>query len=1048
MSASAGSGKTYNLVRTYMSLILGDHRDPVHFQSVLAMTFTNKAASEMKQRVIDALNTLGYAAENDKKEQLYLSETALFLGLEKSVLQQRARLVLKQILHQYENFNVLTIDKFNLRLIRTFSRDLNINNDFQTSTNEKDVLSELVDQLFSEINQEHASNLTELTLRYSREKIEENLQWDFKSELKSLAEVLTKEQNQSLIAQLMEIDFSMGYYEKIKTRIGEIKKQTSGAAMDLHSLFFSYDTSNFPGKTTTERAYAKLKEEELFQTENIRFFGSSVTKLLNDEGEKKGLPTDLIEKTLAFSALFEKNYEAYHELHEFRSNFFNIAMLQLIAKALNNYKKSDNIVLISEFNKLISELLSQEEAAYIYERIGNRYKYFLLDEFQDTSHLQWVNLIPLVHDSLANGQQNLIVGDPKQSIYRFKNGLAEQFVALPGIYNPQKDPSLALKSLYFEQAGELIALKENWRSKAEIVQFNNLFFSLCKDLEPDIMGDFYQDIHQEVKGGAGGYVFVESLLAEQEDAFSDNGNDLDGASESTGDLQFLSEWVNDCLAQGYDKGDICILGYQKSDCNKWANYLSDLGHKVVSADSLLMGSDPDVKLVVAYLKWRINPIGELEARQFSEMYFDRKGANALSQVRTYWKKITIGEREKMIFDSTQFINEIFGGEAQFFFHYENLYQLFEQFCVIAGLNELSNPYLHQFADYVYLFDLNVGPDINLLLENYANEGKNQSVQIPENREAIKIMTGHKSKGLEFPIVMIPSMNWNIMSREGRFLIRQHDYFYYTSLSKSSKLSGIREAYQAEFRQALLDKINLNYVLFTRAKDRLYVRNTRSKRNMDNLYQNRMHNWVSSLPGVQETEQKLVYEAGIPAKKENNESDIKKQDLILIPGSISEHLWFPEISLQDRALLESDALSEQQRFGNQLHALLAETDDLDQPQLVFEKLRLKGLVEHELEERLASALDKLISLPAYRVLFENAVSILREQTILLGEQENKRPDLIIIKEHETIVLDYKTGMKNDKHLKQVTQYVGILKQMNYPQVKGFVYYTGVAEMLEV
>lgn len=1048
MSASAGSGKTYNLVRTYMALILGDHQDPVHFQSVLAMTFTNKAASEMKQRVIDALNLLGTANNQDEKAQAYLQDTALFLGLEKEVVQQRARLVLKQILHQYENFNVLTIDKFNLRLIRTFSRDLNINNDFQTSTNEKDVLGELVDQLFAEINQEHAGNLTELTLRYSREKIEENLQWDFKSELKSLAEVLTKEQNQPLIRDLMEIDFSLTYYESIKGKMEVIKKEIHAAAEKLHSLVFSYDTSGFPGKSATEKAFAKLTGKDLLNDGNSGFFGAGITKLLNEEGELKGLPRDVIDASLAFMTLFEKHYEPYHEMESFRSNFFNIAMLQLIAKALNNYKKSDNIVLISEFNKLISELLSHEEAAYIYERIGNRYKYFLLDEFQDTSHLQWINLIPLVHDSLANGQQNLIVGDPKQSIYRFKNGLAEQFVALPGIYNPKKDPSLALKSAYFEQAGELIALNENWRSKAEIVQFNNLFFSLCRSLEPEIMDSFYQDIQQEVKAGSGGYVYLESVLPEADQAIDEQDSDESDEGESQSNLHFLKLWIDDCLAQGYDKGDICILGYQKSDCNRWANYLADLGHKVVSADSLLMGSDPEVKLVVAYLKWRINPIGELEARQFSEMYFEYKGANTMLEVQAYWKKMEFGERTKLVFDADRFLLEQFGSEERFFFHYENLYQLFEQFCQLAGLQELHNPYLHQFGDYVFQFDLNVGPDIGLLLENYNNEGKNLSVQIPENKDAIKIMTGHKSKGLEFPIVMVPSMNWNILRPDGKYLLRQNDYFFYTSLSKKAKLSSIRTAYENEFRQAFLDKINLNYVVFTRAKERLYVRNTPHRQQRDNYYQNKFHSWMRVLPGVQESDQKFIYEAGTPQAKHVFPDVEGKQEEVFVPDNIGEHLWFPEISLQDRALLEPGALSEQQRFGNQLHALLAETDDLAHPEIPLAKLRLKGIIEEELQERLQSSLGKLIELPAYRSLFENAQKILREQPILLGEAENKRPDLIILKENETLVLDYKTGMKSDKHIKQVSQYVQVLKKMNYPDVKGFVYYTGQAEMVEL
>ncbi len=1038
VSASAGSGKTFNLVLTYLKLILKDEENASNFSSIIAMTFTNKAASEMKSRIIDALNILANTNFDNSKEKNYLEFISKELALEEKHIQSRSKRVLKQILHQYENFNVLTIDKFNLRLIRSFSRDLNINNDFQTTTNEKDVLSQIVDQLFSEINQENYEKLTQIALKYAKENMEEEIKWDFKNNLKKLAEILLKEQNMTAIEEILEQDFSIENYEFIKKRIRVIKQELEEEAQKLHAYYSSLDSKDFPGASNSDKAFAKLIAD-IFQSDNDYFFSEAVEGHLRGTTEsKKVYPEELKQKAQEFMELYASKTKIYFELSAYKSNFFNVAILQLIAKELNNFKKSDNVVLISEFNKLISDLLKNEEAPYIYERIGNRYKHFLLDEFQDTSLLQWTNLIPLVHESLGNLNQNLIVGDPKQSIYRFKNGLAEQFVTLPKLYNPGNDANTSLKSAYFEEMGEKNSLKQNYRSKVEIVAFNNLFFQQFKNFEEEIMGDFYQDIFQEAKGESGAYVYLESFKKEKDSEKEDE--------HETHELDFLIDWIEDCKKDNYDNGDICILGYKSQECNAWANFLSKHDYKVVSTDSLLLGADPSVKLILSYIKWRINPIGELEAKQFSEMYFNLKTENTISTIQKYWKTNEYENRKYEYFDTKSFIMDEFESEEKFFFHYENLYQLLQKLYLLLDFKELNNPYLHQFSDYVFNFDLNFGPDLSLFLENFKNEGHKIPVQIPENKEAIKIMTGHKSKGLEFPVVLIPSLDWKILMQGSNYLIKSNEYYLYSGIKEKSKIDAISAFYKKEFAQAYLDKINLNYVIFTRAKDRMYIRNVAPNREDKNSYSKRLELIISSLENSKEKDGKTIFEMGSKTQKTAESESLTTSEFN--PKYIADNLWFPDISLQNKELIEDNALSENKRFGNQLHELLALVNRQEEIDDKLQELILKGKIELDLKTKLKQKITEILDYEAYRQLFSGAKSILREQNIVVNETEIKRPDLIISNENETFVVDYKTGVERQKHFKQVKEYCSVLESMNFPKVKAFVFYTSELKLVEV
>ncbi|MBI2259315.1 MAG: UvrD-helicase domain-containing protein [Flavobacteriia bacterium] len=1038
-NASAGSGKTYTLVIEFLKLVLNEKKPDDYFSRICAMTFTNKAAIEMKDRIIKALNDLAYPI--DKKQKKYQNEVSEKLNLSVTFIQEKAKKVLTQLLHQYEQFHILTIDKFNLRLIRSFARDLNLNSDFQTTTDDKEVLSEIIDELFSEIKNDSNDEWSTQALEYAKENLEHEEKWDFKARLKEVAEILVKESNFSLIEELKKMDFSQEKYKEIKKNIQQIKSLISNEATNLKKAFddLNINENDLPGKSRTVNAFNKLLTNDLFfQTENRNFFTSNVfdTVTLN---KKNSFPDLFITQFENFTTFYSTKINEYHNLNEFRKVYYLFTFLNRIAIELDLYKNKNHNVLISEFNKLIAELIQEEEAPYIYERIGNRYNHFLLDEFQDTSRLQWTNLIPLIHDSIANKNNNFIVGDPKQSIYRFKNGLAEQFISLPAIYNPENNKKTVELSKYFYLQGEKTELNDNYRSSNEIVSFNNYFFTFIKDNEPSLLKNFYEKIEQNViQKQIKGVVYFHSEKLEKsknksiELSLTENENDIN-------DMSFLLEWIDDCLKDGYKPGDICILGYTAIQCNTYANFLYEKGFEVVSADSLLIFKNPTVLLLLSYLKCIAYPHSKIELMVFAEKYLT---LNGIFTYETWSKYCEVNSKKQTLFNSELFIKDYFNEEKNFYPSYTNLYHLIQHFYQITDLDELSNPYLHQFSDYVFQYEQNFSSHIRSLLEDFEKNKKKISLQIADNEEAIKVLTVHKSKGLEFPVVLIPSLHWEIM-KSAKYLFHKTPYIYYSNLSARNKVwNHNKEEYETEFQKNFLDKINLMYVAFTRPKHRLYVRNVINTESI-NYLSHHVNNWFSNINHPNKNENLLLI-----GDRTTIQQEIKEKTNIFTPKNHKDRLWYPQLSFNDKQNIEEEELSEERHYGTLLHYLLSNTTKEQEIEKTIHFFQNNGMIETKFVSKLTLDLKTFFSQEICLNIFSEYKEIYRERKIICSDGTIIRPDLIVIKENELIIVDYKTGTKKKEHQEQILLYKKALNEMKFPKVKSFLYYTSSQEWLEM
>ena len=439
--SSAGSGKTYTLVREYVALAL---KSPLYFRHILAITFTNKAANEMKQRIILALLHLSdiekYASTSTVLHML--PELQQSTGLSKQEVSGNASHVFTRILHGYDDFSVRTIDSFITRIVRTFAHDLHLAVDFEIELDEGLILDKAVDQLISRVGVD--ADLTKVLLEFTESLFEDDKNWQIEPGLKKTAKMLFSEGDQENIQKIHEISHSQ-LLDIIKD-INAFRKNFSRDIMTIAEKAVDLIENNgismdsfFHGNSGIGAFFKKLAYGEISAHNSY-----VVQTIQNDKWTSSGCSQadaqsimhikDDLKRMLADCIIhIDNGLQRYKLLEMVMANIYQVGILGALQREIEQIYHDKSILHISEFNKRISEIILREPVPFVYERIGEKYANYLVDEFQDTSELQWKNLLPLMGNSLASGNFNLVVGDAKQAIYRFRSGKVEQFVALPGL---------------------------------------------------------------------------------------------------------------------------------------------------------------------------------------------------------------------------------------------------------------------------------------------------------------------------------------------------------------------------------------------------------------------------------------------------------------------------------------------------------------------------------------------------------------------------------------------------------------------------------------
>ena len=592
-NASAGSGKTYTLVQDYLKILFTSN-SLLTFRTILALTFTNKAVGEMKERIIETLKA--FSDESILNTSNSMFETiSKDLNLEPKVLHERSKILLHTMVHNYAAFDISTIDKFNHKLIRTFAHDLKLPVNFEVELDTKTILGKAVDKLIDKAGTDN--ELTKVLIDFAIEKTDDDKSWDISYDFNTIAVLLINENEIPYIDQLKDKtlqDFKalkanlQKQYKTVFEQIIEVAKTIleliSQSQLEHNDFSSSYLPKHFIKLADGNFNVSFTPKWQIDLLEGLPIYPKKVSEDVGETIESiRQQLTDAFLKTK--KAVFQIKF-----LKNALNNITPLSVLGAIKNTLDELKLEDNLLLISEFNAIINKEIRQQPTPFIYERIGEKFKHYFIDEFQDTSVLQWENLIPLVDNAISgenlkgNTGTAMLVGDAKQAIYRWRGGRAEQFIDLYSDGNP------------FHVDKTVKNLPSNYRSYKSIVEFNNTFFNHISEFafsNPQHQ-HIYENAHQELIFENEGYVDLSFLKIDNEDK-----NELH--------CEAVLSNIEKAQENGFSLKDICIIVRRKKEGVAIAEYLSSKHYSIISSETLMLQNSPEVKFIVNILTLAIQP---------------------------------------------------------------------------------------------------------------------------------------------------------------------------------------------------------------------------------------------------------------------------------------------------------------------------------------------------------------------------------------------------------------------------------------------------------
>ncbi len=1057
--SSAGSGKTYTLVKEYLKIVL---LEPVRFRNILAITFTNKAANEMKDRIIGNLRVLSeFNIDNDDEKIKSLLKTLCSeTGLNAEIIRKRASQVLELILHNYSDFAIGTIDSFVYKIIRTFAFDLHIPVNFELELETEELISQTIDILLNKVGSDE--NLTKTLVRFTESKTENDQSWNIEYDLKGFSKQLFNENAQSHIKELEELsleDFN-SIYRKISIAIKNFEDSVFNCAKAPYELI---KQNAIPNKAfyQGEKGIAKYFEN-LYKRQFDKIVPNTyVNKTINEdkwysgkanESEKASIDSINSEILTAINNIFDilsEHYDNYKIYLILRKNIFPLALLNEIEKIFHDLKSQNNIVHISEFNKRISEIVLSEPVPFIYERLGEKYRHFLIDEFQDTSILQWQNLLPLIDNSLAEGNFNMLVGDGKQAIYRWRSGEVEQFAKLPEIFNKEyyRFSDEREQNLIRNYKAEI--LNNNFRSKAGIVKFNNNFFNAVSKLLPEKFRPIYSNVEQNfLSENEGGYVqfnFIEKSFEEF----------------SAEDLNFIKikEIIFELVDNNFTFDDIAILCRKNSDASRIASYLIEKDINVISSESLLLSNSPEVSFLIAFLKFILKPGDKISQTEIINFLLHKKNIEIDNLHKCIFN--TNGNAENAT-KTEDYDNDLLNllkksGYKTNLKELETLpvYDLCEKLIRDFFDNEDVNPYLQFFLDSVLKFTTETNTNLSEFLEWWEKKKKSLSLVIPEGINAVKIMTIHKAKGLEFPVVIFPFANEKLETSRNSIWLDYKDENIpelKTALfptNKDLEETKYSELFIEERDKSFLDLMNLLYVVMTRPSERLYILSQLPPKKINNTSLPILFSYYLKEIG-EWSEGELEYSFGEKATFSKSEMKFSGKKFNL--HSFISNEWRNKMLISRLApeVWDVEDPEKNKQWGNLVHNVLSQIFTIEDVDETLNSLLLDGILDNEEKIKLQKIINRLLSNPEIGKYFNKGLEIKNEAEILLPDGKSFRPDRLVFDDEKLTIIDYKTGNPKETDIKQIRKYGNILYDMGYKKIRKVLIYINneFCEIVEV
>lgn len=1047
--SSAGSGKTFTLVKEYLKLVLAN---PECYRNILAVTFTNKSADEMKTRIVSSL------AKLSKGEAAGLHDLLKKEGV-KADIELNAKTVLKNILHNYSYFAVSTIDSFFHRVIRAFAKELKLQLGYNIELDQAEVLEKITDKLLDEagLNQE----LTRFIEEYIFYSIDDEKGWNIDQKIKSLGEEIFKErywirkgESESLADSREKLKSFIGKLFAIKNEFESHMRDTAERAIVIteeHSLTMD----DFPYKKSGYINYLlnKIRFGDYEPGSRAREAAGDINKMCNKTSKpavKAAAEAGLYELLKDAVDCYDSHYVKYNTAAQLIKTVYVLGIFKDLLDKLKVYRDDNRLLLISDINTILLKVITGDSSPFVYEKIGNYYRNFLIDEFQDTSTFQWKNFLPLLENSLSENNGSLIVGDVKQSIYRWRNGNMKLLLAdvkndLAGFSQMIKEENLA----------------SNFRSRKEIIDFNNLFFKRAAEITSEGAPEAYRHLisrsysesdQSSGTGSTGGGVCID-LFRNDEDT---------GRTARERSIADMITKIKRVLAEGYSQSDIMILVRGLADASEAAHNLINEGLRVVSSESLLLKNSPKVRLltnIFIYLNDSSNVIARTEILYNYLVYIKKSDAD-LNAIFTDHLKTS-----DSLFSSEippKFFEPGSPGEIYSKLYGMGLYELAEELIRMFELGGNADAYLLRFLDVIKEYNDEKMGGLNGFIEWWQEKSATTSIIVPSEADAVKVMTIHKAKGLQSPVVFMPFVNWDMDIKNGRDLLWvstdtppfNESSAFLVRASKDLEQSYFAEDYNEEAALTNLDNLNLLYVAFTRAEERLYINipvKGKKGNNTGELVLKTITSAEALSGSYDSSNERLVY--GNISLPRSTKPAGKVFDVLQIDEILSNDIYSRLLMKKEYGgfvpELKND-LGQSKNRGVILHKALSILKAATESAIneAADKLMILGILKAEQKDSLIAELNKIVKSPVIRKWFSSESDSWNERDIIQPGGEIYRPDKVVIHHDSASIIDFKTGGAADEHSLQVKNYITLLQNMGYKDVKGYLFYVNQLKAVEV
>lgn len=1068
--ASAGSGKTFTLAVKYIALLINR---PDTYRHTIAVTFTNKATNEMKERILSQLYGIAYNLYSSRKYMNKMQEAFPNLTTEQISLQ--ARTALDLILHDYGHFRIQTIDSFFQSVLRSLAKELDLKGDVEFTLNGEELLDEAVDTFIRGL--EESSPETRQLIEYIDSNLDNDKNWKVVKTIKNFAKNLLKEEFQEKgegFCEDIEGKNSKSlkeFYAQVTTLKKDCETNIDEKIKSIGHRFFDIakgcTVNDFTGKSKGPWSYfEKLKNFTSIKEADFPEMSDTIAGYIKEK--EKISPTHPELNDAIAQLLIEMDTLKMNELRKLNScnmsleMYHQLGLLTSIAKALKKENEIENRFLLAETTLFLSKLIV-DGTSFIFEKIGTEIDHIFIDEFQDTSKLQWKCFKILLDETLSRGNYNLIVGDVKQSIYRWRNSDWDIMNNIENLY-----PKTIKISAQEVKENGITYKSTNYRSYKRIVEFNNYFYRFAVDSITQTFkerlgtslekltraySDVEQAIPEKTKNANKGYVEIRQI-----EKRNPRGTMKEEAVEQL--MNTLHELIE---IHQVAPGEIAILLRNslpiQSIVESFKKEFPTL--KIVSNEAYMLSASMAVQLIIAAMRYIATPQDDINIVNLISIYHKA----ILGRECEITKLIEKEERAKFLPENYLDRLPLLKGLP--------VYELIEKLMSILDVSKIKGDeaYIFSFLDHVSAYINNKITDINSFLDIWDKELFQETIQAT-NSDSVTIMTIHKSKGLEFGTVIIPFCNWELTGRSKNTLWCEPKEKPFDKISllpinsKKLMLNSIYEGdYNKDYLYQIVDNLNLLYVGTTRAKKNLIIFTEAIKKNKKTDIQagnlssliNTQLVRLTSLDNAVYDEESKVYRYGSPvATIQNKESEEAEENPFISNAeeSIKQTFEYYENNLtykQSRELtrfLASDS-KERQNYdsaarGELMHSVLARLSTGKELQRQLKKMFIEGLISSEKEMYyIKSILEKALAQPYAQEWFSGKYRLFNECAILCKSykegRSNYRPDRVMIHDNKVIVVDYKFARTSNKHKEQVKEYMDILKMAGYSDIEGYVWY---------